>query len=121
MTREECLNEAIKITTTDRNVQYGDPEDNFMTIADLWSVYLEKPLTAVDVANLMVLFKIARNKANPKDDNWVDICGYAACGCEIVHSNKDIATEMVSALNRKISEFCDAVHRIVENVQDETE
>lgn len=82
MTRSECLDEAKRITTTDRNTQYGEPEDNFSLIAHLWGVYLETPVTSVDVANLMILFKVARNAVNVKADNWIDIAGYAACGSE---------------------------------------
>jgi hypothetical protein len=42
------------------------------------------PLTALDVARLMVLFKMARAKGNPAHmDGWVDACGYAALGAEI--------------------------------------
>ena len=38
----------------------------------------------MDVANMMVLLKIARAKENPKHmDNWVDMAGYATCAGEI--------------------------------------
>lgn len=65
--------------------------DTIQIIADLWTAYLgpELPrvLTAVDVSNMMILFKVARNTANfRKTDNWVDIAGYAACGGEISES-----------------------------------
>lgn len=88
MNRSECLDAAKQIVTTDRNEQYGEPEDNFRIIALLWNDYLQmKGLTNLlqskDVANMMVLFKVARNLEHSKDDNWVDICGYAACGCEV--------------------------------------
>lgn len=83
MERAECLDSAKEIVTGDRNVQYGEPKDNFSLVADLWSVYLCDTLTAADVANLMILFKVARNRGGHKDDNWVDICGYAACGAEV--------------------------------------
>lgn len=83
MTRSECLDEAKMIICQDRNNQYGEPEDNFKVIAEFWGSYLNKDLNATDVANMMVLFKIARNMANPKEDNFVDICGYAACGIEV--------------------------------------
>lgn len=88
MNRGECLDTAKQIVTTDRNEQYGEPEDNFKVIATLWNDYIKQipigmDLTSEDVANMMILFKVARNLANPKDDNWVDICGYAACGCEV--------------------------------------
>ena len=40
--------------------------------------------TASDVANMMILLKIARGAiGKPKADNWIDIAGYAACGGEL--------------------------------------
>ena len=33
---------------------------------------------------MMILMKVARNSSGVyKDDNWIDICGYAALGGEI--------------------------------------
>lgn len=89
MDRKECLEEAIRITTTDRQKDYGKPEDVFMAIASYWNTYLtsrnvEGGLTAYDVAAMMILLKIARLVNSPyKEDNWVDIAGYAANGIEV--------------------------------------
>ena len=54
MTRAEILKAAERCVCTDRNQQYGEPEDNFRTISMLWSVYLcargmDQPLGAADV------------------------------------------------------------------------
>ena len=46
MTRKEILAEAEKIVCNDRNVQYGEPEDNFNTIAKFWSTFLDIHITA---------------------------------------------------------------------------
>jgi gene 55 protein len=85
MTRKEILVEAEKSVCGDRNLQYGDPEDNFSDIARLWSAYLDTDLGAEDVAIMMCLFKIARIKGSfyESKDSWVDLIGYAACGGEI--------------------------------------
>lgn len=81
--REQILMMAKDIVCSDRNKQYGEPEDNFRSIAELWSVYTGLTLTAKDVALMMTLFKIARLMANPeKDDSWIDAAGYIACGAE---------------------------------------
>lgn len=84
--REQTLQEAQKIVCGDRDTQYGRPEDNFKTVAAYWTQYITGkgalPLSETDVANMMILFKIARNTPNTKHDNWVDIAGYAACGSE---------------------------------------
>ena len=78
--REEVLNAALE-ATTQRNVEYGKPENVFARIAHLWRAYLYMTITETDVANMMILLKIARAKSNPDHfDNYVDIAGYAACG-----------------------------------------
>ena len=64
-----------------------------MTIAKLWSQYLTARVggnqTIInimpdDVAAMMILLKVSRiASGNGKNDNWVDIAGYAACGGEL--------------------------------------
>ena len=90
MTRKETLNQAEKAVCGDRQQSYGSPEDNFKMIANLWSTYTGYPFTAQDVAAMMILLKIARVATGVnKDDNWVDIAGYAACGAE-VNTEKEV-------------------------------
>lgn len=93
MTRDEILNAAKQCVCHDRNEQYGEPENNFAVIARFWQEYIFGAtgktfnLTAFDVANMMVLFKVARAAtagANANADSFVDMAGYAACGGEIV-------------------------------------
>ena len=95
MTRKEILEAAEKCVCGDRDRQYGSPENSFTAIADLWNAFLwarEEPgdlLTAADVAAMMVLFKVGRIATGQnKDDNWVDIAGYAACGGEVSNSEQ---------------------------------
>ena len=89
MTRSEILKSAERCVCTDRNQQYGEPEDNFRTISMLWSVYLcargmEHPLSAADVGAMMALFKLGRiATGGDKADNFIDLAGYAACAGEI--------------------------------------
>lgn len=93
MTRERFLDEAKKCVCTDREEQYGAPEDNFALIAAFWNGYLESKyheieyssvIEACDVAMMMALLKVARiATGKPKADNFVDLIGYAACGGEI--------------------------------------
>lgn len=95
MSREAILDEAKKCVCHDRNSQYGDPEDNFSTIAKLWSVYLTatglgdgqdswRLITPEDVAIMMNLLKVARiATGTQKADSWIDAIGYLACGGEI--------------------------------------
>ncbi len=95
MNRKEILEAANKaVHAEDMDHDYGKPEDNFATIAELWNTYLEAVfndsecdvnvyLCSRDVAAMMILLKVARVASSIKDDNWVDIAGYAACGGEI--------------------------------------
>ena len=88
MTRKEILETAAKCVCGDREQDYGSPENNFKTIADLWSAYTGFGFTAVDVAVMLALLKIARiGSGYAKEDNWVDLAGYAACGGEIEASH----------------------------------
>ena len=91
MNRSEVLNAARDIVCSDRNIEYGEPEDNFAIIADYWTTYLclrkkiplDFILTPEDVANLMILFKMGRiTSGGNTDDSFIDIAGYAACACE---------------------------------------
>ena len=85
MTRAECLQQAEKIVTGERQQAYGEVESNFTMIANLWNAYLScEGFTAQDVAVMMALLKIARIATGTGTaDSFVDLAGYAACGCEI--------------------------------------
>ena len=90
--RQRILEEAIKCVTRDRNASYGSPEDNFNHIADLWNAQFKSRLgefkfTALDVAVMFCLMKIARIRTSPdKDDNYIDLAGYAACAADCATS-----------------------------------
>lgn len=84
LSRNDILDKSKSIINGERQGTYGDAEDSFQIIANLWSAYLNEDILAEDVANMMILLKVARNSNGVyKDDNWIDICGYAALGGEI--------------------------------------
>ena len=84
MNRKEILDTATQYVTKDRAATHGDAEANFQLIARYWTVHLGHPVFASDVAVMMTLFKIARLKTNMGHaDNWIDACGYLACGGEV--------------------------------------
>lgn len=89
MNKNDILRTAEKIINGERQGTYGSAENSFNTIASLWTGYLkgkgrEIVVDATDVANMMILMKVARNSSGVyKDDNWIDICGYAALGGDI--------------------------------------
>lgn len=97
--REDILRAAIRCVCTDRNEQYGEPEDSFSCIAEYWQKYLidrcgefgaDVCIPAEDVAVMMMLFKIARyiTADTPIVDTFVDIAGYAACAGEICERHR---------------------------------
>lgn len=111
MTRSEILKAAERCVCTDRNQQYGEPEDNFRTISMLWSVYLcargmDQPLGAADVGAMMALFKLGRiATGGDKADNFIDLAGYAACAGEIsTESGRDRKDVKCSAENKSRAE-----------------
>ena len=89
MNKSEILKTAENIVNGDREKQYGKAEDNFNTIANLWADYLSVKVEPTDiepkdVAAMLALLKISRiATGHAKEDNWVDLAGYAACGGEI--------------------------------------
>ena len=82
--RKSILEDAEKCVCGHREEDYGSPEDSFATIAELWTTYSGYSFTAVDVAMMMALLKIARIAGGRgSEDSFVDLAGYAACGGEI--------------------------------------
>lgn len=108
MTRPEILEAARKCVCGDREEDYGSPENNFKTIANMWTDYLvamprvvvddgllEKEwdiiISPKDVAAMLALLKIARiGSGHAKADNWIDLSGYAACGGELESAHQEV-------------------------------
>ncbi len=85
--RTGILDEA-KAAYAERAQTYGGPEDAFARIAGHWNWWLggklSQPITAYDVAQMMVGFKQARAMNNHAyRDNHVDGAGYFAIAGEI--------------------------------------
>lgn len=83
MDRGEILEEASKLTQTDRQRDYGTPRVNHDRIANLWSAYLERPITAEQVAICLALVKISRTMQSKKIDNYIDGAAYFAIAGEL--------------------------------------
>lgn len=91
--QEPVLAEAERIIHGQRNDDYGKAEDSFRIIAGFWDDYLSNQcctgtkfdgLSAIDVAHMMILLKIARvTTSHGSRDSYVDIAGYAALATEI--------------------------------------
>lgn len=53
-------------------------------ISTLRTAYLGQVIKPHDVAAMMMLLKIARIASGQhKDNNWIDVAGYSACGAEL--------------------------------------
>ena len=80
---ESILEEAARLTSTDRQVEYGHPTENFARIAEYWTTHLSNKLekwrsiTPQDVAIMMILLKASREKNTHSRNSCVDIAGYA--------------------------------------------
>jgi len=81
--QEDVLEEAYRITSGDRQNQYGPPEQDFTRTAAMWSALfadkLSRPFEARDVAMAMICLKLSRETHQRKRDNAVDGAGYFRC------------------------------------------
>lgn len=93
----DVLLQADKIAGQDRSRDYGHPHPNHQRIAWFWSAYAQGKgwdarYTPSDVAQMMILLKIARHLHTPKFDNILDGAGYFKClamieECEAANRN----------------------------------
>ena len=86
--RAEILGEAARLIAADgeRGTAYGPPAENFKRIAAGWSVILEKPVSAEQVALCMAWLKIARlvhSSTQDGQDGYVDGAAYLALAAEL--------------------------------------
>ena len=84
MKRQEILDEAIRLTSTDRQKNYGEPLVNHQRIADIWSVLLGVEVTPSQVALCMVGVNLARLVETPDHlDSFIDAAAYIGIAGEI--------------------------------------
>lgn len=77
--------DEVKKTLEERKNAYGDASEMHHLIADYWSTYLDKDLSASDVAVMMTLFKIARSSFGDNfdtADDLKDAIGYMGFAAE---------------------------------------
>ena len=89
--RQRVLEEAVRLTTGDRDKTYGDATTNMRAFAALIDAYWthrnpETSTPAHDAAIIMALAKIARIAVGAKShrDNYVDAAAYIAMAYEAV-------------------------------------
>tara|TARA_R110001583_G_scaffold35846_1_gene118730 strand:- start:772 stop:1134 length:363 start_codon:yes stop_codon:yes gene_type:complete len=88
MISQELLEEATKLIGGDRQTDYGDKLKNHQNIADFWSIFLKKKISAHDVAICMALVKVARLMNQHKKDSYIDMAAYACIAGEIEARSK---------------------------------
>lgn len=89
-TRKTILDAATTCVCKERNDQYGEPEECFQDIANLWAAYKGVDFDPFDVAMMMALLKVARAKANPQHtDNYIDLCGYGSIAGELANKEEN--------------------------------
>lgn len=108
MIRGEVLDLAMRTINGERQDQYGNPEDNFAIIAEFWNVYDKARNGAKDgphdAAMKQALLKIARiATGSGKDDNYVDLCGYAALAHDIYKREREQRQEYLEDLASALS------------------
>ena len=81
--RIDILAAAHNAVTT-RGERYGEAADNLGLTAALWSDAFGANIDAIDVCNLMMLFKMSRAISGPTEDTYADIAGYAALAGELL-------------------------------------
>jgi hypothetical protein len=73
--KKSYLNTANKVVN-ERGDNYDHPLINFLRIAIRWSLWLNKLVTPLDVAIMMIELKLARTQHWLLDDNLIDTAGY---------------------------------------------
>lgn len=84
--RARMLRQAADVTV-ERGKAYGPPSEHFeRTVLALYALMPDlfaRPPLPEDWAKCMIIDKLARDAEMPKDDNCIDIAGYAACLYEV--------------------------------------
>lgn len=90
--RVQILEEAASLITGQRQEDYGTPEENFQRMADYANIHFAKnlqnntPFTPRQMAEYMILLKMARTINSPTRDSYVDIGGYAGIAGQLAKS-----------------------------------
>lgn len=105
---EDILQEAHRLTSRDRQSQYGPPNIDFSRTARIWTVIFEDLLRpgvcfeAHHIAMGQIGLKLSRASHSPeKRDHWVDIAGYARCAWQCISTySQEIFTRLKQLIRR---------------------
>jgi len=80
MEKEDVCDIAKRLTSYDRQLDYGSPIEDFTKQSRMWSVILQTNVTPQQIAMCMIAVKLCRMTNSPRHrDSVVDIVGYARC------------------------------------------
>lgn len=71
------LERAAELVDGPRQESYGHPADSFERAAQAWSAVLGHHVSPRAVCQCLIALKLVRDAHSPKEDNIVDIAGYA--------------------------------------------
>jgi hypothetical protein len=77
MPKENILQEALRLTSTERRNDYGHPKEDFKRTAAVSTILLGKEITPSDVVLILIAMKLSRNAHQYKRDTLVDVAGYS--------------------------------------------
>lgn len=77
MNTDSILAEAENIINGSRNADYGDVVANFKRISEIAETTFGISINPVEVCQVLLAVKLAREAYLHKRDNLVDLCGYA--------------------------------------------
>jgi hypothetical protein len=89
-TTEKLLADVVDLVHT-RGSVYGHPYTNHKRISELWSAYLDHPITPSQVALCMALVKVSRISESPShSDSIVDAIAYLSIYQTVLDAETDI-------------------------------
>lgn len=88
---ESILDIAKRLVNGDRQAQYGPVDQDFSRTAKMWSAMKGVEFEPWEVAAFMICLKLSRQSHQRKEDNWVDIAGYADRGavCDYIQKQRE--------------------------------
>ena len=90
-TTTEKFLENVASTIHERGSLWGHPYHNHKRISELWTAYLDHPITPSQVAICMALLKVSRLSESPKsEDSLLDAIAYLSIYKTVLEAEFDV-------------------------------